>query len=65
MLRLCERSDIAHHMDGESLREVVKSLRDAGVWEDMERVVLENYTALPYETALDVVGKDKLHFMAS
>ncbi len=50
-------------MDGGLLQETIQSLKDVGVWDTLERVVIVDCKTLEYDIALDVVGREKLRFL--
>jgi len=52
-------------LDGELVQETIQSLKDAGAWDTLERIVVEDCKALEYGVALDLVGAGKLQFLES
>lgn len=52
-------------MDTEGLQRVVQSLKDAGAWDSLERVVIQGCDLLTCEAALEAVGEERLYFSKS
>jgi len=50
-------------MDADTLRKTVRSLKEADAWEFLDRVVIQKCDALDYDTALEAVGKERLHYL--
>ncbi|KLO12554.1 hypothetical protein SCHPADRAFT_998050 [Schizopora paradoxa] len=42
------------------LRETIRSLKDAGAWNTLERIVVENCNALKYDETLKEISEDKI-----
>lgn len=53
------------NMDVEGLRIAVKSLKDAGAWDMIERVVIKGCDLLDYDAALEAIGRERLRFSKS
>ncbi len=49
-------------MEKEDLHLSVQSLKDADVWNSLERVVVEDCYRLEYENVLAEVGEERLYF---
>lgn len=50
------------NMSVEGLRETVQSLKDAGAWDTLDHVTIQNCDLLDYGPAFEIIGKDKLRF---
>jgi len=56
-LQSCDNMDATH------LQQTIQSLKDVDAWGMLDRVVIQKCTPLDYETALEAIGAEKLHFL--
>ncbi len=50
------------NMDVGGLQRAVQSLKDAGAWDKLDRVVIKKCNLLDYDATVEVIGKERLHF---
>lgn len=56
-LRFCD------NMDGGDLEQMVQSLKDTGAWDMLDRVLVHECNLLDYESAVAIIGKERLQFV--
>ncbi len=49
-------------MEIEALKGLVQSLKDAGAWDTLERVIMEDCCRESYDGVLEIIGKDRLQY---
>jgi len=52
------------NMEAIGLEQIVRSLKEVGAWDTLDRIVIEGCDLLDYETAAEIIGRERLHFAA-